>query len=680
MARENAIRKDDTHDDEIVALLHQIGQRLVQNERERKQLRVMLGDLEEKADHGERAWLTVQDRLHKTESALEKRQKALEDAFEEQSARLEKAALMADRIEEALSQYARINRRLDKVAQDKARMIRKLDQIEETVIETREALHNGRDLVPLGGAKASDLDDDAPWWKGQATVRAAAVSAMVLLGLASGWAIGQMKTGDGVAVQDSSFETARADLRGNEPLAKPPSFEDADEIAPLPQEQQTAAQDAPDAQEPAVPAVPAPQDRQDEEQAIEAAEKAATEESGGDPMAMDDAQLLASLNDDPDALAAKLNDIVTGVGAAPGTVKDAAPAQETQASPVSLTPKNETRDIPTADFIKGQKDSRPLESRIQHDAALPAVIKEVEKKAFAGIPEAQHDLAAIYTAGHGGVKVEYGKAAAWFREAAVQGVANASYNLGVLYQQGLGVKQDINMAVRWYRAAAEKGHPEAEYNLGIASIEGVGTKYDPEKAAYYFEESAKGGIREAAYNLGLIHENGLAGNSRPDEALYWYKKAAEMGSPEAQAALDQLAKTLGVLPGEIDRLYGQKKDEEAAKPKGADAQEQAAPASQQSRAGYEYIEAEPLDSAPVLADIKESGTPPAAVDSAVIAQIQEQLVRLGLYPGPADGVSDNLTEDAIRAYQANFNLKQDGHPSQALLVHMMTSELGSRDE
>ena len=82
---------------------------------------------------------------------------------------------------------------------------------------------------------------------------------------------------------------------------------------------------------------------------------------------------------------------------------------------------------------------------------------------------------------------------------------------------------------------------------------------------------------------------------------------------------------------------------------------------------------------PVLAQDAPSGDVTAKPEEsqAVIAQIQEQLTRMGLYPGPADGVNDTLTSDAIRAYQTNHSLKADGRASQALLVHMMTSELGS---
>ncbi len=42
------------------------------------------------------------------------------------------------------------------------------------------------------------------------------------------------------------------------------------------------------------------------------------------------------------------------------------------------------------------------------------------------------------------------------RKDAERGNANAQYNLGVMYSQGLGVTQDHAEAVKWYRKAAEQ--------------------------------------------------------------------------------------------------------------------------------------------------------------------------------------------------------------------------------
>ena len=47
---------------------------------------------------------------------------------------------------------------------------------------------------------------------------------------------------------------------------------------------------------------------------------------------------------------------------------------------------------------------------------------------------------------------------------AEQGVAEAQFNLGTIYDSGQGVRQDYAEAARWYRKAAEQGNTEAQYN------------------------------------------------------------------------------------------------------------------------------------------------------------------------------------------------------------------------
>jgi peptidoglycan hydrolase-like protein with peptidoglycan-binding domain len=64
----------------------------------------------------------------------------------------------------------------------------------------------------------------------------------------------------------------------------------------------------------------------------------------------------------------------------------------------------------------------------------------------------------------------------------------------------------------------------------------------------------------------------------------------------------------------------------------------------------------------------------------MVSQIQQQLIRLGLYPGPADGIETPMTGDAIRSYQQMNGLDADGRATQALLVHMKTSSLGNAME
>ena len=52
-----------------------------------------------------------------------------------------------------------------------------------------------------------------------------------------------------------------------------------------------------------------------------------------------------------------------------------------------------------------------------------------------------------------------------FRLSAKQGVAEAQFALGAMYEQGQGVPQDYEEAVKWWRLAAEQKLEVAQYNL-----------------------------------------------------------------------------------------------------------------------------------------------------------------------------------------------------------------------
>jgi TPR repeat protein len=54
-----------------------------------------------------------------------------------------------------------------------------------------------------------------------------------------------------------------------------------------------------------------------------------------------------------------------------------------------------------------------------------------------------------------------GEVAGWFRLAAIQGHADAQFNLGGMFENGQGVAKDRAEAARWYRMAAAQGHAVA---------------------------------------------------------------------------------------------------------------------------------------------------------------------------------------------------------------------------
>lgn len=299
---------------------------------------------------------------------------------------------------------------------------------------------------------------------------------------------------------------------------------------------------------------------------------------------------------------------------------------------------------------------------IDRDLTLSQDMIELEDKAFAGIPEAQHDLAALYTAGQAGVTQNYERAAFWFRQSAEQGIANAAYNLGVLHQQGLGQEQNLQRALDWYRRAAQLGHPEAQYNLGIAYIEGVGTRYNPNMAAAFFQRAALSGIVEAAYNLGLILENGLLGEVRPEDALKWYRAAADKGNPDATEALNALATRMNI-PLETAGLLAS----------GESLSSYVTPVARQNGANAssaETVANQTLDENVSLGPLVPSS------EQILIAQIQEQLRKNMLYNGPQDGIVGAGTVDAIRDYQQREGLEVNGTPTQMLLAYMLQQGTG----
>ncbi len=76
------------------------------------------------------------------------------------------------------------------------------------------------------------------------------------------------------------------------------------------------------------------------------------------------------------------------------------------------------------------------------------------------------------------VEQDDAEAVKWFRKAAQQGLADAQFQLGAMYDKGRGVKQDAAEAVEWFRKAAEQGFADAQLGLGAMYERGRGVKQD----------------------------------------------------------------------------------------------------------------------------------------------------------------------------------------------------------
>jgi TPR repeat protein len=578
---------------EIIRTLAAISDKLKRSEAERYELlaelreyRKSLNELEDRAEKSEKAYLSLENKI-KSRETLEteasQRQARFERALKDAESKLVQAAAgqslldqrlkdseefrtsVNTRLDETVLQQARLDRQIEKIGQDKSRMLRKVERMEEILTETQDTLKaralvlltdqsNAGNLPQLSayGDAADTANSDAPWWRKSVRMQSVGMVSMIAAALLFGWTINQIQ----------QPEMPKIAVLENGGLARLNMKENTWEAVPSNAAAPTALSNA-DAT--LVPADGQTIERMNSESASPEQTPAAQ-----DAINASDEELMKALEENPDGLAAQLNEIapgtrqeldmdqpVTTATPAPEPVQTAAlpPASGAYDPLKPVAARAFAQDPQIANIVAKEKAAGTLMSRIPADNTLPAQMKDLEGQAFAGVPEAQHDLAAIYTAGRGGVTQNFEKAAIWFREAADQKIANADYNLGVLYHQGLGVEKDLDRALYWYREAAKLGHPEAQYNLGIAYIEGIGTEYNAPVAAAFFESAANQGIVEAAYNLGLIYENGLVGGgAKPEDALLWYKIAADGGSTDAKAAMTQLSSVLNIKSDDVSKM------------------------------------------------------------------------------------------------------------------------------
>jgi S1-C subfamily serine protease len=91
---------------------------------------------------------------------------------------------------------------------------------------------------------------------------------------------------------------------------------------------------------------------------------------------------------------------------------------------------------------------------------------------------------------------------------AEQGVAEAQYNLGNLYQHGLGVSKDLEEAFKWYRLAAEQGDDCAQLSTGAFFELALGVPQDYKEAVKWYRLAAEQGNAIAQCNLGHKYEKG----------------------------------------------------------------------------------------------------------------------------------------------------------------------------
>jgi hypothetical protein len=130
------------------------------------------------------------------------------------------------------------------------------------------------------------------------------------------------------------------------------------------------------------------------------------------------------------------------------------------------------------------------------------------------------------------------------------GNADAQYNLGMFYNNGIGTQRDTSSALEYFSKAAQAGHLLASYKLGCyyAGQFGAVVPQDKQAALSYKLRSAEAGYDLAQHDVGTH----FAKNGDMEKASIWWEKASQQGyTPSTAYLADYLSG-----PGASDKARG----------------------------------------------------------------------------------------------------------------------------
>jgi TPR repeat protein len=170
---------------------------------------------------------------------------------------------------------------------------------------------------------------------------------------------------------------------------------------------------------------------------------------------------------------------------------------------------------------------KPVPSKLgPNPSGIEQLKHALTAKADAGDTKAQLALGRLYETGNPGqdgkVQHDYAGAAYWYHQASDHGEAQASFELAILYHDGLGVPADASRSFQLLQEAAEANYVPAMALVSNAYADQK-TPTSFERATYWATKAAGAGDPRGWLILGFEYNSGLLGGNRP----YWYTSAME---------------------------------------------------------------------------------------------------------------------------------------------------------
>lgn len=169
---------------------------------------------------------------------------------------------------------------------------------------------------------------------------------------------------------------------------------------------------------------------------------------------------------------------------------------------------------------------------------------------------------------------DYAAAFAEFMALAERGQPKAQFNLGFMYEKGLGAPADDGEAMKWYRKAAEQGHAGAQNNLGVMYETGKGVPQDYVEAYFWYSLAVAQNNDLAVPNLDNLtrlmtaaqreaaQRRGAVAAAKPDDAgraegRYRLQLTAVRSAEAAEREWQRLRRAHGDLLGQLTRSIEQ---------------------------------------------------------------------------------------------------------------------------
>jgi TPR repeat protein len=120
----------------------------------------------------------------------------------------------------------------------------------------------------------------------------------------------------------------------------------------------------------------------------------------------------------------------------------------------------------------------------------------------------------------------------FLKQAAELGNAEAQYNLGYCYQQGVEVLKNDSIANTWFLKSAKQGWLNAQFKIAYSYAFGRGVTKNDEQAFFWSLQCAKQGDPECMYNVVSCYQGGIGTNKNADSVLVWATRLAILKNPE----------------------------------------------------------------------------------------------------------------------------------------------------